>query len=73
MIIETKYNIYDEIWLMYNDKPVKSTIVGIMICKTSNKCQLAEQISYYLDVTSDNIVRRETSLFKTKEELINSL
>jgi hypothetical protein len=69
MTITTKFNIYDEVWCMYNDKVTKSIIVGIMICKTSSKCQLTGQITYYLDITSNNILRHEHSLFLTKEEL----
>lgn len=73
MTIETKYNIYDEVWSMHSDKPTKSTIVGIYICKTSSKCQLTEQITYYLDITSNSVQKHEEHLFKTKEELIQSL
>jgi len=73
MTIETKFNIYEDVWSMHSDKPTKSTIVGIYICKTSSKCQLVEQITYYLDITSSGVLKFEDSLFKTKEELLQSL
>lgn len=72
MKIETKYNIHDKVWLMYLDKPVECAITGILICKSSKGCTLAEQVTYYVYHLGE-ILRSETSLFDTKEELLKSL
>ena len=72
MIIETKYNIGNEVWGMPNGEPVKLTIARMYI--KIHKNQLS--ISYELDdIDGDDRTYRlpENWIFRTKEELIKNL
>lgn len=70
MTIETKYNIGDEVWVMYNMKPTKITIKRISYYCGSWGHLLKEHIMYLAD---NNCSFNEDILFPTKEELLNSL
>lgn len=72
MIIQTKYNIRDEVWAMLCDEPIYCTIEGISI--THTKYRRIEE--YYL-VPNDGSVYgfhvKYNDLYPTKEELLKSL
>lgn len=73
MIIETKYNIGDEVWFMH-DNSAKSAIVtkiDIVIEKGMNSTDVYKSTAYSLF----NYCRYYTKdkLFPTKEELLKSL
>lgn len=66
MTIETKYNIGDEVWFMFDEKPIRGTIKNI-----------GSHISINVVINGNSyIFRREAKgfeLFPTKEELLKSL
>ena len=70
MTIETKYNIGDEVWVMYNMKPTKITIKRISYYCGRWGHLLKEHIMY---LTDNNCSFNEDILFPTKEELLKSL
>lgn len=69
MIIETKYNIGDKVWVYYNMMPEKMIITHInFYCR--KRGTLKTEIRYVLD----NVISfEERVLFPTKEELVKSL
>ena len=71
MVIETKYNIGDEVWVMYDNKPSKRAVdfIEIIVASTISK----GFIQYGLEM--EGVVERMTEkyLFSTKEELLKSL
>lgn len=79
MVIETKFELGDEVWCIHNDKAVKTKTVII-----SSTQKDLEDISWQLEL-EDIIIpsgggglslplhKAESKLFKTKEELIQSL
>ena len=71
MIIETKYNIGDEVWLMKENKPTKLLVDFIEIIAASTVSK--SFILYGLKMGS--VVERvlESRLFPTKEELLKLL
>lgn len=78
MIIETKYNIGDEVWLMMSNKPKKCTIIGLLITKGEHRKSekyTSQEIRYNLHAIGEQSYEGfpENSLFLTKEELINEL
>ena len=71
MIIETKYNIGDEVWVNWRTMPTKMVVKTIDIQKHAH----AEDIWYFV-VTNDHLNCldvNECELFPTKEELLKSL
>ena len=72
MIIETKYNIGDELWLMKENKPTTQVVSFIEIIAAST---ISECFIQYGFKTGDIIAERvvENHLFSTKEELLKSL
>ena len=69
MIIETKYNIGDEVWFLYNREPINKDIRAI---KTGASRRL-QYIKYVFRENELSFEKDESELFPTKEELINSL
>lgn len=74
MIIETKYNIGDKVWLMEDNKPKEYEIIGFTVNK--GKMRTTEQFLF----TDNNYILldfpfrcQEHNIFKTKEELLASL
>lgn len=71
MVIKTKYNIGDEVWVMYDNKPSKRAVdfIEIIVASTTSK----GFIQYGLKM--EGVVERMTEkyLFSTKEELLKSL
>lgn len=78
MIIETKYNIGDEVWLMMSNKPKKVTIIGLLITKGEHRKSekyTSQEIRYNLHAIGEQSYEgwTEKNLFKTREELIENL
>lgn len=70
MIIETKYNIGQEIWFQILGVCYKAEITHIEIDVLDKR---KPSIHYTLHRHSYSYVRREDELFFTKEELVRSL
>ena len=64
MNLETKYNINDRVWLMYDNKPLECAINSILVNRYL-------QIFYTLIGLAH--VHKEQHLFLTKQDLLNSL
>ena len=71
MIIETKYDIGDEVWFMWFNKPIKGNIVKIDIDIAKTGDWYIEH--YKVEVDSSWYCHIGQSLFPTKEELLKSL
>lgn len=71
MIIETKYNIGDDVWCAnFLGEPFQLKIYGITIKILGDKTL----ISYYVGLTEVSCtLKKESLLFPTKEELLKSL
>ena len=54
MIINTKYNIEDEVWLMMSNKPKKVTIIGILITKGEHR----KSENYIMDLCEETLSKR---------------
>lgn len=66
MVIETKHNVGDEVWVRYGNTPLKCIIVG-----------RNETTGYYLiegviNNTTQQGIKHPKTLFPTKEELLKS-
>lgn len=73
MTIETRYNIGDKVWFMYNNSVKCEPIIKInaLIEKDMNSTNIHITILYHLyDYCTSYI---ESKLFPTKEELLKSL
>ena len=70
MIIETKYNIGDEVWFMNDGEPTSERIVRIDVEQYERK-QFVECTVVLSDVILTSFYEQE--LFPTKEELLKSL
>lgn len=76
MTIETKYNVYDEIWFLANNKSCKSKIRGIKIEVSSNEIEITETVTYLCNEEADarvHIKVEQSNAFPTKEALLQSL
>ena len=71
MIIETKYNVGDEVWVANIFKePIKVKVFGIVIEIKDNKVL----IDYHIGLDENACtLRKEELVFPTKEELLKSL
>lgn len=69
MKIETKFDVGDEVWFMYQNKCYGNVIAAIRIYIGSD----GYTIEYLFNTTNGDVWKDEISLFSTKEELINSL
>lgn len=70
MIINTDFDIDDEVWLINKNKAVSGKIIKISIAIHSEE----EYITYKVKLGfSNNINRKAIDLFKTKEDLLKSL
>jgi len=71
MTIETKYSKGDKVFLIDNNKIKHATVVEIYICCKKNR---EPQVEYRCEIEYENSWSRpEDSLFKTREELIETL
>jgi hypothetical protein len=68
MEANTKYNIKDTVWLVNENKVVKMTVTGLDITVTGPD---SHDVKYDLNYSLCEIP--ENKLFKTKEELLESL
>lgn len=74
MTIETKYNIGDEVWLMYENKAITARVLDMNV-------EIREHImgdvfaSCYCKIKCPHFTREihDSHLFPTKEELLKSL
>ena len=89
MTIQTKYDIGQEVWVMYKNKPTKLTIGGtdIRLCKGRLELdRVRATIMYYMEPFEINPIKmsdveyipynrmfHEHQCFPTKEELLKSL
>lgn len=64
MTIETKYNIGDEVWFMFLNKPFQSKVYAYVGGK-----EKLYRCKFFLQSTCE----REDRLFPTKEELLKAL
>lgn len=72
MIIQTKYNYGDKVWVMYNNKPTQIEIETISIDVIIHG--IINNITYYSTTLSETLLRfDEKELFSTKDELLDSL
>lgn len=67
MIIETKFNIGQEVWFRKGHLVVKGTITDIFLFKNEDKIVIGYGINDY------DYALTESELFPTKEELLKSL
>lgn len=76
MIIKTKYNIGDIVYIMYNNKIILGEVTGIIIIKSNNMSSWQDN---YLRYCINGLPERreveieEDKIFKTKEKLLKSL
>lgn len=79
MNIETKFNVNDICWMMANNEPTKVVIKKIMILIWNNSDILNPIIETNYDIgvhperKSFSSIINQHRLFKTKEELLQSL
>lgn len=71
MIIETKFNIGDEVWFMKENKPTKKVVNFIEIVTASTTSKSFIQYGLKMEDTVERVT--EKHLFSTKEELLKSL
>ena len=70
MKIETKYDIGQEVWIIYHNEPTKGIVGRIDTTHIGS----FSHILYYLKFgQNEPVVRKECYLFPTKEELLKSL
>ena len=68
MEAKTKYDIKDNVWLVNENKAVRMFITGLVVTFTDNDNY---EVKYSLNYSLCDIP--ENRLFKTKEELLESL
>lgn len=67
MVVESRYNVGDMVWMISSNKTRQEKVSGVFICVRENEVI----ITYTVDGNDDNI--SENSLFSSKEELLKSL
>lgn len=82
MTFETKYNIGDEVWAMYNNKPICLTIAAMDIGLHQKQLWVIYYMQPYeidplkmsnVEYISYNRAFYEKDIFPTREELLKSL
>lgn len=81
MTIETKYNIGDEAWVMYDNKAIRGRILGIEAnysCSHFDSANTPQCVDYSEDYTVNiclgfSIRMSGSDLFPSKGELLKSL
>ena len=68
MEVKTKYDIEDNVWMVSANKVVKTTVTGLGITLTGPD---SYEVDYSVNYSSIDIP--ENQLFRTKEELLESL
>jgi len=69
MEIRTKFDIGQQVWLIYKDKIHKGHVNGIDILKNS----FMQREMYKINFQLDNVIRHSNEIFDSKESLINSI
>ena len=69
MTIKTRYDVGDECWIMFADKPRCMKINGVIVENDENEVKTKYT---FLNVT-ETLEYTEDRLFETKEDLIKSL
>lgn len=73
MIVETKFEMYDELWFMMDNKPVSGKVISIN-AEISSPYKHHQVIIYMMSYKNKNpFAVSEHNLFKTREEVIASL
>lgn len=74
MTINTKYNIWEEVWFMYQNKIRQAKILEIRIDVSNFELStlIEPKITYRVGIGT-GCFYQEHGLFKTKEELLKSL
>ena len=70
MTIQAKYNIGDSLWFLHKDRIAASHICGFQVAVDSKQ---EPRIVYFLGEVSLGILKEESKLFLTKQDLIKSL
>lgn len=68
MEAKTRFDIKDNVWLVNENKVVKMTVTGLEITVTG---PVSREVKYSLNYSLGDIP--ESRVFKTKEELLESL
>lgn len=69
MTIKTKYDVGDECWIMFSDKPRLMKVNGLTVEIDGNEIKT----EYTISNTSEGTKYTDDMLFDTKEDLIKSL
>ena len=74
MTIETKYNIGDEVWLMYENKAITAQVIEMNV-EISKHIMSYVSANCYCKIKCPLFTREihDSHLFPTKEELLKSL
>ena len=74
MIIETKYNIGDKVWLMYENMAISAKVIEMNI-HIENSPHRGLRADCYCKIVCPyfQYEKYEDNLYPTKEELLNSL
>ncbi len=74
MTIETKYNIGDEVWLMYENRAITAQVVTMNV-EISDHIMGDVSANCYCKIKCPHFTREihDSHLFPTKEELLKSL
>jgi len=77
MTIETKFDVFDKVWAIYGNTVTEGRVLTINIHTfvTDGNRNTMTTINYKIDINKDikPVEVREENLFRTKEDLINSL
>ena len=73
MKFETKFNIGEYAFIIHNNKLVAYTIDNIQVISNFDGNKGMTTINYSLSSYKETVIRQEEELYKTKEELLNSL
>lgn len=81
MKFETKYNLGDEVWFMYDNKALRGRILGIEAnysCSHFDNADIPQNVDYSVNYTvkiclGHSIRMSSSELFPTKDELLKSL
>jgi hypothetical protein len=72
MIIETKFNPEDVVWIMKNNKPLECKIYEVIPGTIAKDRRYKDKYTTY-GFNGNSPFFHEEEIFRTKEELINSL
>ena len=75
MKIETKYDIGQKVWFMWNNKATQRKIVGVIVNKDNEQQSEEYDIAGLedVDMTLYDVTFKLDDIFPTKEELLKSL